>query len=203
METLGINFEELIVHAGLWSIFAIIFAESGLLIGFFLPGDTLLFTAGFLAASGYFSIWYLIIGGIIAAVVGDNVGYQIGRKFGPRIFSREESFFFHKDHVEKAKSFYAKHGPLTIVLARFVPVVRTFAPVLAGVGHMNYATFFFYNILGGVIWIVSMSLLGYFLGEVIPNIDKYVLPVILSAVVLSIVIPPVAGLLRKKRDQKL
>lgn len=194
---MDINLGEVITHAGLWAIFATIFAESGLLIGFFLPGDTLLFTAGFLASQGYFGIGYLLIGGIIAAVIGDNVGYQIGRRFGPRIFSRDESAFFHKDHVEKAKSFYEKYGPLTVVVARFVPIVRTFAPVLAGVGQMPYGQFFFYNVFGGVVWITGMSLLGYFFGALIPNIDRYVLPIILTVIVVSLLAPPLLGMAKR------
>ncbi len=194
---MDINFQEIITHAGLWAIFATLFVESGLLIGFFLPGDTLLFTAGFLASQNYFSITYLLIGGVIAAVLGDNLGYYIGRKFGHRVFKREESVFFHKDHIAKAEAFYKKYGPITIVLARFVPIIRTFAPVLAGVGRMNYSTFFAYNIIGGLLWVVGMSLLGYFLGELIPNIDRYVLPVILTAVVLSLLAPPLLSAARR------
>jgi len=194
---MGIEFKEIITQAGLWAIFLTIFAESGLLIGFFLPGDTLLFGAGFLASQGYFALSYLLIGGVIAAVLGDNLGYYIGQRFGPRVFSREESVFFHKDHVERAKTFYAKYGAVTIILARFVPIVRTFAPVLAGVGKMNYPTFVAYNIIGGVLWIVSMSLLGFFLGASIPNIDRYVLPIILAAVVFSLIVPPLTAAARR------
>lgn len=193
-----LNLSEAIAHAGLWAIFATIFVESGLLIGFFLPGDTLLFAAGLYASlPGGFNIFYLIVGGIIAAILGDNLGYYLGSRYGSKVFSREESFFFHKDHVKKAEEFYKKYGPVTIVLARFVPVIRAFAPVLAGVGKMNYGTFAAYNVIGGILWITSMSLLGYFLGSQIPNIDKYVLPIILIAVVGSIIAPPFLALARK------
>lgn len=194
---MDINFQEIITHAGLWAIFATLFVESGLLVGFFLPGDTLLFTAGFLASQNYFSITYLLIGGVIAAILGDNLGYHIGRRFGPRVFKREESMFFHKDHIAKAEAFYKKYGPVTIIAARFIPIIRTFAPVLAGVGKMHYLTFFTYNVIGGLLWVVSMSLLGYFLGELIPNIDRYVLPVILTAVVLSLLAPPLLSVARR------
>ncbi|MBI4948040.1 DedA family protein, partial [Candidatus Berkelbacteria bacterium] len=132
--TLGFDIQEVLIHLGVWTAFAIIFAESGLLIGFFLPGDSLIFTAGLLASRGYFSLWLLIIGGSVAAILGDNFGYYFGKRYGHRIFNREESFFFHKDHVIRAEEFFKKHGPITIILARFTPVVRTFAPILAGVG---------------------------------------------------------------------
>lgn len=192
------SFGELITHAGLWAIFATIFVESGLLIGFFLPGDTLLFAAGLYASlPGGFNIFYLICGAIIAAILGDNLGYYLGNRFGPRVFKREESVFFHKDHVKKAEEFYRKYGPATIVLARFVPVIRAFAPVLAGVGKMNYGTFATYNIIGGILWVGSMSLLGYFLGSRIENIDKYVLPIIITAVVASIIAPPFITLAKR------
>lgn len=202
MDIFGIDIKELLVHLGIWVAFAIIFAESGLLIGFFLPGDSLIFTAGLLASQGYFNLWYFIIGGTLAAIVGDNVGYYFGKRFGPRVFNKEESFFFHKDHIRKAQEFYKKHGPLTIVLARFTPVVRTFAPVLAGVGEMNYRTFFFYNIFGGVIWVFGLSLIGFYAGQYIPDIDKYILPVLAVIIVLSIlpgIIGYIRSLIKKKR----
>lgn len=192
------HFTDLITHAGLWAIFATIFVESGLLIGFFLPGDTLLFAAGLYASlPGGFNIFYLISGSIIAAILGDNLGYYIGQRYGHRVFKREESIFFHKDHLVKAEQFYKKYGPITIVLARFVPVIRAFAPVLAGVGKMNYGTFVTYNILGGILWVASMSLLGFYLGSRIENIDKYVLPIILTAVIASVIAPPLIALAKR------
>lgn len=181
-------------HIGIW---AIIFAESGILAGFFLPGDSLLFTAGLLAWAGHLNIYYLIIGGVIAAILGDSFGYYLGRRFGTRVFSKENSRIFHKDHIERAKKYFAKYGPITIFLARFTPFIRTFAPVLAGVGGMEYGTFVFYNIFGGIFWVLSMSLLGYFLGSVIPDIDRYVLPIIGTIILLS-VIPAVLSILRRK-----
>lgn len=200
----GVDLQELIVHIGVWVTFLIIFAESGLLIGFFLPGDSLIFTAGLLASQGHFNIWYFLLGGSIAAIVGDNVGYAFGRRFGPRIFSRDDSWLFKKDHVEKARDFYEKHGPLTIVLARFTPVVRTFAPILAGVGKMNYRTFLTYNIIGGLVWVWGLGWLGYGLGDVAQKnnieIDKYILPVLILIIVASI-LPGVITAVRSKKLQ--
>lgn len=182
-------------HVGIW---AIIFAESGILAGFFLPGDSLLFTAGILASAGHLNIYYLIIGGIIAAITGDSFGYYLGRKFGPRVFTKDDSKFFKRAHITKANEYFTKYGPITIFLARFMPFIRTFAPVLAGVGRMNYPTFLFYNIFGGIFWVLSMSLFGFFLGSVIPDIDKYVLPIVGGIIIIS-VIPAAIGYLRSKK----
>ncbi len=194
----GIASQETLQHIGHIGIWAIIFAESGILAGFFLPGDSLLFTAGLLASAGTLNLYYLLIGGAIAAITGDSFGYYLGKRFGPRVFSREDSRFFHKDHIDRAKDYFAKYGPITIFLARFIPFIRTFAPVLAGVGHMSYGTFLFYNVFGGIFWVLSMTLLGYFLGELIPDIDRYVLPIVGIIVLLS-VIPAVIGLARSKK----
>lgn len=182
---IGLDLISLIKTAGYFGLFAIIFAESGLFIGFFLPGDSLLFTAGFLASQGFLNIWLLAPLVFVAAILGDNFGYAFGRRVGPAIFYREDSLLFHKDHLERAKNFYEKHGPTTIVLARFLPVVRTFAPILAGVGRMSYKTFFFYNIFGAILWALGITWLGYFLGATIPGIDKYLLPIILAIIILS------------------
>lgn len=171
---------------GLLGIFAIIFAESGLLIGFFLPGDSLLFTAGFLASQGVFDIWHLAIVCFVAAVLGDSVGYLFGHKVGRRLFHKQDSIFFHKDHLAKAEAFYEKHGKKTIILARFLPVVRTFAPIVAGIGSMNYAVFLVFNVIGGLLWAVGLSLAGYWLGRAIPDVDKYLLPIIILIIFLSI-----------------
>lgn len=171
--------------AGYIGIFAIIFAETGLLVGFFLPGDTLLFTAGLLASKGYFNVVILLSLATIASIVGDSVGYYIGRKFGPRVFNREESFFFKREYVTKAEIFFANHGKKTIVLARYLPVVRTFVPVIAGVGRMHYRTFIIYNIAGGILWCFSLGLAGYFLGTSVPHIDKYVIPIVIGIFVIS------------------
>lgn len=166
---------ELVQAAGYLGLFGIVFAETGLLLGFFLPGDSLLFTAGILAAEGYLNIYLLLVVLASAAIIGDSVGYTIGRKLGPRIFSKDESLLFNKSHLEKAQKFFDKHGPKTIIIARFVPIVRTFAPTLAGVGKMNYGVFLTYNIVGGLLWVLSITVLGYYLGLKIDNIEKYVL----------------------------
>ncbi len=185
MEFLGFDLVSFIKAVGYFGIFAIIFAESGLFVGFFLPGDSLLFTAGFLASQGFLNIWLLIFLTFFAAVLGDNFGYVFGRKVGPAIFNKEDSKLFHKHHLERASAFYKKYGGKTLVLARFLPVIRTFAPIVAGVGKMHYKTFFFYNVFGAVVWAIGITWLGYFLGNNIPNIDKYLVPIILAVVVLS------------------
>lgn len=177
----------LIQTAGLAGVVAVIFAESGLFFGFFLPGDSLLFTAGLLASQGLMDIWWLAIGAVIAAVLGDSVGYAFGKRVGPRLFSREDSIFFHKKHIDRASAFYAKHGVKTIVLARFVPVVRTFAPIVAGMGGMRYRTFLTYNVIGGTIWALGMTLLGFFLGSVIPGIESYLHYIIVAIIAVSFI----------------
>ncbi len=178
----------LIQAVGYLGVFAIVFLESGLLIGFFFPGDSLLFTAGFLASQGYFDIKILIVGCFIAAVAGDSIGYYIGVKLGPRIFTRENSIFFHKKHLERAQRFYDKHGGKTIILARFIPVIRAFAPVVAGVGKMDYKKFLIFNLVGGVLWAIGVTLAGYYLGSLIPDIDKYLLPIV-GLIVIASVLP--------------
>jgi len=182
---IGFDLVAIIKSVGYIGLFAIIFAESGLFIGFFLPGDSLLFTAGFLASQGFLNIWILAPLTFLAAILGDNFGYAFGKKVGPAIFKREDSRLFHKDHLERAKIFYEKHGAKTLVLARFLPVVRTFAPILAGVGQMHYRTFFVYNIIGAILWALGMTWLGYFLGAIVPGVDKYLIPIILAIIVLS------------------
>lgn len=177
---------ELIKSVGLLGVFAIVFAESGLLIGFFLPGDSLLFTAGFLASQGFLNIWVLAIGSFICAVVGDSAGYAFGRRVGRRLFNRSDSLLFHKDHLFKAERFYEKHGGKAIVLARFMPIVRTFAPIVAGIGTMHYSRFVFFNIFGGFLWAVGVTFAGYFLGSLIPDVDKYLLPIVAVIIILSV-----------------
>lgn len=175
----------LIKTAGYFGLFGIIFAESGLFIGFFLPGDSLIFTAGFLASQGFLNVWLLTIITFSAAILGDNFGYMMGKKFGPKIFKKEDSFLFHRDHLERAKIFYETYGGKTIVLARFLPVIRTFAPILAGVGNMKYKDFVFFNVLGAIIWAIGMTWLGYFMGNTIPNADQYIVPIVIAIVILS------------------
>ncbi|MDO8497702.1 MAG: DedA family protein [bacterium] len=171
---------------GYLGIAAIVFAESGLLIGFFLPGDSLLFTAGFLASQGVFDIKILAIVCFVCAVVGDSVGYAFGNKLGRKLFQKKDSLLFHQDNLKRAEEFYERHGKKTIILARFMPVVRTFAPIVAGIGTMHYSTFLTYNIIGGFLWAVGVTVAGYFLGQAIPNVDRYLLPIIILIIIGSI-----------------
>lgn len=200
-QLLGIDLIALIKAAGYIGLFLIVFAESGLFIGFFLPGDSLLFTAGFLASQDYLHIVPLIILTFSAAVLGDNFGYAFGRKVGPAIFKREDSFLFHKDHLITASEYYKKYGGKTLILARFMPIVRTFAPIVAGVGNMKYSDFFFYNFIGGVVWGLGLPLLGYFLGNTIPNIDQYLIPIILFIIIVSM-LPPVWHFMKENHHRQ-
>jgi len=192
------SLDSLVQWGGYGVLFAIVFAETGLLVGFFLPGDSLLITAGLLAANGTLNIWWLNGLLIVAAVVGDSVGYAIGRRLGPRLFTRQKSLLFNPAHIERTRRFYEKYGAKTIVIARFVPIVRTFAPVLAGVGGMEYRRFIFYNVAGGVGWVVSMTWVGYLLRQSIPNIGSYIHIVVPIVIVLSC-IPIAVELLRERR----
>lgn len=191
--------EALITLVSVPGIAAIIFAESGLLIGFFLPGDSLLFTAGFLVQSDIirFNIHLLVLILFIAAVLGDNVGYTFGRKFGRKLFERKNSVLFHSDNLRRAEAFYEKHGPKTIVIARFVPVVRTFAPIVAGISNMHYKTFFAYNIIGGLLWAAGLTYLGYAAGDVIERYGINIEYVILGIIFISVA-PPLVHVLREK-----
>lgn len=182
---------------GLIGISAIIFVETGLFFGFFFPGDSLLFTAGFLASQGLLDIWLILPFFFVASVCGNMVGYAFGKKVGPKLFSKEDSVFFHKKHVEKTQHFFEHHGGRTILLARFFPIIRTFAPILAGVGGMHWKTFFIYSIAGGALWTIGLTLLGYVLGATIPDIDKYLLPIIGGIVVVSI-LPAAIHLLKSR-----
>lgn len=175
----------LIKTVGYLGLFGIIFAESGLFLGFFLPGDSLIFTAGFLASQGFLNVWVLTVITFSAAILGDSFGYAMGKKFGPKIFNKQDSFLFHRDHLEKARIFYEKYGGKTIVLARFLPVIRTFVPILAGVGNMEYKSFVFFNILGAIIWAIGMTWLGYFFGNTVPNADQYIVPIVIAIIILS------------------
>ncbi len=188
----------LIQWGGLVMICAIVFAETGLMIGFFLPGDSLLVTAGVFAAAGLLDLTLLLTLVSLCAVTGDQLGYYIGQKTGQALFTREDSLFFKKSHVQKAQAFYEKYGAKTIVIARFVPIVRTFAPVVAGVGKMNYRRFVTYNVTGGILWVFSMILTGYLLGSAVPDIDKHIHYVIAVVIVLSI-LPAVIEVLRNRR----
>ena len=187
----------IIKTVGLIGIIFIIFAETGLFFGFFFPGDSLLFTAGLLASQGIFNIYFLIIFCIIAAILGDSIGYWSGKKYGRKLFERDAGFFFKKQRIYDAEEFYEKHGKYTIIIARFVPIIRTFAPIVAGIGKMHYSTFLSYNIFGGIIWVMGMSLLGYFLGGMITNPDKYIIPIALLIIFLSF-IPVVIKIVKHK-----
>ncbi|MEN9557845.1 MAG: Protein dedA [Candidatus Parcubacteria bacterium] len=189
------DLDELIRWGGYAVLALIVFAETGLLIGFFLPGDSLLVTAGLFAATGDLSIGVLFLLLATMAIVGDAVGYWIGRASGHRIFSREKSLLFAKNHLLAAKAFYEKHGGKTIILARFMPIVRTFAPVVAGVGQMPYGRFTAYNIVGGIAWVGSMLGIGYFLGRSIPDIESKIHYVIAIVIFISI-LPGVIEVLR-------
>jgi len=185
---------------GLIGVYFVIFAESGLLVGFFLPGDSLLFTAGLLAspAFSFFNIWTLVLGAWVAAIVGDNVGYEFGKRVGHKLFHKEKSLFFNPENVLKAQAFYEKHGGKAISIARFMPIVRTFAPIVAGIGKMDHKRFTFFNFLGGTIWTWGMTFGGYFLGRIIPDVDKYILPIVALIILISIV-PPVYHLYKEKK----
>lgn len=195
------NLTHIIESIGLIGVFAIVFAENGLLIGFFLPGDSLLFTAGFLSSQGFANIWWLKIGVVVASIVGNQVGYVFGQRYGRRLFNKPDSRFFKQEYLREAETFYEKHGSVTIVLARFIPVVRTFAPIVAGVGQMRSTLFLAFNIIGGVFWAAGVTLLGFWLGSKIPGIDKYLLPVIALIVILS-VLPGVLHFLRSPERRK-
>ena len=191
----------LVQWAGLFGIAAIIFSETGLLVGVFLPGDSLLVTAGLFAAKGYLNVYLLAAVLPLAAICGNSLGYFIGRTTGPRIFSRESSLFFNKKHAMRAHDFYAKHGKKTIVLAQFMPVIRTFAPVIAGVGGMAFHTFIAYNVFGALFWIWSMLGIGYFLGNYIPGIDQHIEIVVLVVVFISI-LPGIISAIRARRAKR-
>lgn len=191
----------LIQSGGLILIGAIVFAESGLLIGFFLPGDTLLITAGVFAAQAKLPLGWLLLIIVVAAVVGDNVGYSIGRGTGSRIFKKKDGVLFRQEYLQEAENFYEKHGGKTVTIARFVPIVRTFAPVVAGAAKMDRKKFMVYNVVGALIWGVSVTLLGYFLGSRIPNIDHYLLPAVIIAMLFTFS-PPIIHILRDKESRR-
>lgn len=191
------NLINLIIAFGYLGITLVIFAETGLLIGFFLPGDSLLFTVGLFAAKGDINIWIILPLCLIAAIVGDATGYAFGKRVGHSLYGRKETMFFKKAYIEKTKRYFERHGDKTIVIARFVPIVRTLAPIMAGVGEMPYRHFAKFNILGGVLWVALVLGAGYLLGATIPNIDHYILPIIACIIVISIV-PGVVAYFRER-----
>ena len=179
------HLDELIAWGGYVGITVIVFCETGILAGFFLPGDSLLVTAGLVASQEKLDIWLLNFLLMAAAIAGDSVGYAIGYFAGPKVFNREDSFFFRKEHLKRTHDFFEKYGGKTIILARFVPIVRTFAPTVAGVGRMTYRRFLSYNVVGGILWVASMTSVGYFLGRSIPNIEKHLHLVVAIVIVVS------------------
>jgi len=195
------NLTELVQWAGIFGLAAIIFSETGLLVGVFLPGDSLLVTAGLLAARGYLNVYALAPLLTVAAICGNSVGYFIGRATGPRIFNRENSLFFNKKHAIRAHEFYAKYGRKTIVLAQFMPIIRTFAPVVAGVGGMKFRQFITFNIIGAVIWIWSMVGIGYFLGSYIPGIDQHI-EIVIAIVIFISILPGLISGYRARRAKR-
>jgi membrane-associated protein len=196
------HLDELIAWAGYIGITLIVFCETGLLAGFFLPGDSLLVTAGLVASQGKLDIVRLNLLLMAAAILGDSAGYWIGAVAGPRIFKKEDSFFFRKEHLRRTHAFFEKHGGKTIVLARFVPIIRTFAPTVAGVGKMSYGKFLSYNVFGGIGWVAAMTLTGYFLGRSVPNIEKHLHLVIFIVIIVSFlpIIHEVFSARKKKID---
>jgi membrane-associated protein len=184
---LPVDLKEFIETVGYFGIFAIIFAETGLLIGFFLPGDSLLFTAGFLASQDILNIWILIPVCFVAAVTGDAVGYAFGKRVGRNLFKKEESRFFKPENLVRAEAFMEKRGGTAIILARFIPFARTFVPIVAGISSMKYPHFLMYNVVGAVLWAIGLPLAGYFLGSTIPDIDHYLLPVIVLVIIVSLI----------------
>jgi len=203
----GFELSEFAQNAGPWAavlvLMAIIFAESGLLIGFFLPGDSILFTAGFLVHAGilHFDIHLLVFLLFVAAVAGDSVGYLFGRRVGRRIFNRPNSRLFRQENIQKAEEFYDKHGSKTIIIARFIPVVRTFAPIVAGVGKMEYKNFVLFNVIGALLWAVGITYAGYYIGAALEgvgiHVDTILLPIIAFIVLIS-VLPPAIHILKDK-----
>lgn len=202
----GVDLIEFIKWASIFGVAFIVFAESGLLIGFFLPGDSLLFTTGFLIHAGFLdiNIHLAVLILFIAAVVGDSVGYTFGRKAGPRIFKKKDARLFRQEYVQRAQDFYEKHGGVTIIVARFIPIVRTFAPVVAGVGKMEYRRFLAYNVIGGLLWAAGITYLGYSLGwwfeRMGLEIDHVLLPIIAGIIIIS-VLPPAIHILKEKKNR--
>lgn len=188
----------LIQWGGLIGITAIIFAETGLLIGFFLPGDSLLVSAGLLASKGLFDVYLLGLVLSVASILGNSAGYYVGKVTGPRLFTREDSLLFNRKHLHRAHDFYQRHGGKTIVLARFMPIIRTFVPVVAGMAQMEYRRYTLYNVVGGLLWIWAMLFIGYFLGRYIPGVDRHIEMVIVIVIFLSL-LPGLIGWLRARR----
>lgn len=209
----GFDLSTFATQAGPWAailiVALIIFSESGLLIGFFLPGDSILFTVGFLIQDGshlQFPVALAVAIFFFAAVFGDSVGYTFGNRLGPRVFTRPNSFFFRQENIQKSEEFFKKYGAKTIIFARFIPVIRTFAPIVAGVGSMKYRTFLTFNVIGAALWAIGITLLGYFLGTVLHRmgieIDTVILPII-AVILVASVSPALYHLLKDKKQRAL
>lgn len=196
----GTSLIELIQTIGFLGVVAIVFAETGLFIGFFFPGDSLLFAAGILASQGILNIYILVPALFISSVAGNITGYYFGKHVGPKLFSREDSIFFHKKNIEKTSAFFTRYGNRAIFFARFFPIIRTFTPILAGVGKMHFKTFLLYTVIGGFLWIFPLTLLGYLLGNTIPDIDRYLIPIIIGIVLISL-IPTAIQLIIERRKR--
>ncbi len=195
------HIQSIIIGFGYVGIWSTVFAESGLFFGAFLPGDSLLFTVGLLSSQGHFHfvlLWFIVV---TAAILGDNVGYAFGKMVGPKIFNKEDSLLFRQSHVTRAHEFYERHGKKAIILARFVPIIRTFAPIVAGVANMHYRTFVLFNIIGGLLWATLLLGFGYTVGRYIPGADKYLEWIIIGIIVLS-VLPIVIEYFRSKRSTR-
>jgi membrane-associated protein len=193
--------ETIVASGGILLIGLIVFAEVGLLLGFFLPGDTLLIAAGIFAASGKMDLNTLLIVTVFAAITGDNTGYWIGRHLGPRLFKKPDSLIFQREHIERSEKFFERYGSKTLLVSHFLPIIRTFAPLLAGAGNMDYRKFVTFNAIGDVIWAVGVTLIGYFFGSRIPNIDHYIMLIIGGVIVLS-VLPTLYHLAKRYLNKK-
>jgi membrane-associated protein len=195
------NVPELIRLVGFYGLIAIVFAETGLLVGFFLPGDSLLITAGLFAARGDLDIRLMIPSLILAAIVGNATGYAIGKRTGKALYSRPDSLLFRQEHVRMTHDYYERHGGKTVVLAQFIPILRTFAPVVAGVGEMGYRRFATYNVVGAILWVTSMTLAGYLLGNLVPNIEQRIHIVVAIVIAISLMPPAIAYLRSRRRGR--
>jgi membrane-associated protein len=197
-----LNPSSLVKDFGYLGIFTALFLESGIIFGFFLPGDSLLFTAGLLASRHFLDIWGLIVISVTAAILGNNAGYYTGKLLGPSLFNKKGSFWFSPKRMEAAKVFFEKKGAQSLVLARFIPAVRTVVPIVAGIGKMSYRNFLLFNAIGGLLWGILLPLLGYTIGKTVPSIDKYLLPAVIVIVAVSL-LPMLLPQLSKRRAVKL
>jgi membrane-associated protein len=195
------NLETLIKTASYFGLFAIVFAETGLLVGFFLPGDSLLITAGIVAAEGFVKLPWVMLACTVAALLGDSTGYWIGRKLGPMVFNRPENRFLDPRHIDRAKAYFDKYGAKTFIIARFIPVVRTITPTMAGVSRISYKTFLIYSLLASVIWGCGLPLAGFLLGKSIPDLEKYILFIIAGVILVSF-IPVIREFLKHRQEKK-